>query len=385
MTTGAALHYSRSAGRQQRLALDPAILATVFGLLLAGLVMVTSASVNVAERQGVDPLFYFQRQLFSVLLGGALAAAMLAVPISAWRRAAPWLLVASFALLLVVLVPGIGHEVNGSRRWIRLGPLNFQPSELARWLLVSYIAIFAVRHQTELRSTAQGFFKPLAVLVAAAVLLLAEPDFGAAVVLCVTGVAVLFVAGARLRDFLLVLALTSPYRLKRIMAFLNPWDDPFDSGFQLTQSLIAIGRGEWLGVGLGSSIQKLFYLPEAHTDFVFAVLAEEFGLLGVLLVVLAFLVLVLRSLRLSRIAGDAGMPLHACLAAGFGVWIGLQAFLNIGVNMGLLPTKGLTLPLLSYGRSSMLVTLAWIGMLLRVHHEVVASGKSALPAEARKP
>ncbi len=175
----------------------------------------------------------------------------------------------------------------------------------------------------------------------------------------------------------------SPYRLKRILAFLDPWSDPFDSGFQLTQSLIAVGRGEWFGVGLGSSIQKLFYLPEAHTDFVFAVLAEEFGLLGVLVVVAAFLVLMLRSLRLARIAADAGMPLHACLAAGFGVWIGMQAFLNIGVNMGLLPTKGLTLPLLSYGRSSMIVTLAWIGMLLRVHHEVVASGKSALPPEGR--
>jgi cell division protein FtsW len=197
-----------------------------------------------------------------------------------------------------------------------------------------------------------------------------------------------------MREFMLVcgagvlciaaLAVMSPYRMERIMTFLKPWDDPFDSGFQLTQSLIAIGRGEWFGVGLGSSIQKLFYLPEAHTDFVFAVLAEEFGLFGVLLVVAGFLVLVLRSLRLARVAADAGMPLHACLAAGFGVWIGLQAFLNIGVNMGLLPTKGLTLPLLSYGRSSMLVTLAWAGMLLRVHHEVAVSGKSALPAEGRK-
>jgi cell division protein FtsW len=196
-----------------------------------------------------------------------------------------------------------------------------------------------------------------------------------------------------MREFLLVcgvgllgvasLAVMSPYRLQRILAFLDPWADPFNSGFQLTQSLIAIGRGEWFGVGLGSSIQKLYYLPEAHTDFVFAVLAEEFGFFGVLLVVVAFLVLVLRSLRLSRVAADAGMPLHACIAAGFGVWLGLQAFLNIGVNLGLLPTKGLTLPLLSYGRSSMLVTLAWIGMLLRVHHEVVASGKSALPAEGR--
>jgi cell division protein FtsW len=393
MNMGSALQFSRSAGRQQRLAIDPVIVTTVFALLLVGLVMVTSASLTVSERNGVAPFFYFERQFLSVLLGGTLAAAVLAVPIAAWKRLAPYLLVASFLLLVVVLVPGIGHEVNGSRRWIRVGPLNLQPSEVARWLLVTYVAIFAVRHQTELRSSAHGFWKPLAVLAAAAALLLAEPDFGAAVVLCITGTAVLFVAGARMRDFLVVcgvgaagvaaLAVLSPYRLKRILAFLDPWSDPFDTGFQLTQSLIAVGRGEWFGVGLGSSIQKLFYLPEAHTDFVFAVLAEEFGLLGVLAVVIGFLVLVLRSLRLSRIAADAGMPLHACIAAGFGVWIGLQAFLNIGVNMGLLPTKGLTLPLLSYGRSSMLVTLAWVGMLLRVHHEVAASGKSALPPEGR--
>jgi cell division protein FtsW len=393
MSTKAALQYSRSAGRQRRLVLDPVILATVAGLLLAGLVMVSSASLSVAEGLHADLYFHFERQFLSVLLGCAIGAAVLVVPISTWRRIAPWLLVASLVLLVLVRIPGIGHEVNGSWRWIRIGPLNFQPSELARWFLVTYISVFAVRHQTELRSSAQGFFKPLAVLAAAAALLLVEPDFGAAVVLCVTGTAVLFMAGARLRDFLVVcgigaavvalLALMSPYRLRRLIVFLDPWADPYDSGFQLTQSLIAIGRGEWFGVGLGSSIQKLYYLPEAHTDFVFAVLAEEFGLLGVLAVVLAFLVLMLRSLRLARIAADAGMPLHACLAAGFGVWIGLQAFLNIGVNMGLLPTKGLTLPLLSYGRSSMIVTLAWIGMLLRVHHEVAASGKSAIPAEGR--
>jgi cell division protein FtsW len=393
MNMSAALQFSRSAGRQQRLAIDPVIVVAVFGLLLVGLVMVTSASLTVSERNGVAPFYYFERQFLSVLLGCTIAAGVLAVPIAAWKRLAPYLLIASFALLVVVLLPGIGHEVNGSRRWIRIGPLNLQPSEVARWLLVTYIAIFAVRHQTELRSSTHGFWKPLAVLAAAAALLLAEPDFGAAVVLCITGTAVLFVAGARMRDFLVVcgvgaagvaaLAVISPYRLKRILAFLDPWSDPFDSGFQLTQSLIAVGRGEWFGVGLGSSIQKLFYLPEAHTDFVFAVLAEEFGLLGVLVVVFGFLVIVLRSLRLSRLAADAGMPLHACIAAGFGVWIGLQAFLNIGVNMGLLPTKGLTLPLLSYGRSSMLVTLAWVGMLLRVHHEVAASGKSALPPEGR--
>jgi cell division protein FtsW len=393
MSAPVSMQYSRSAGRQQRLAIDPVMVTAVFGLLLAGLVMVGSASLSVAERQTGDPFFYFERQLLSVLLGLTVGTALLVVPINVWKRFAPWLLIASFALLAVVAIPGIGHSVNGSRRWLQLGPLNFQPSELARWLLVTYVAIFAVRHQTELRSSAEGFFKPLAVLVAAAVLLLAEPDFGAAVVLCVTGTAVLFVAGARLRDFLLVcgagilgiglLAVISPYRLQRILAFLDPWADPFNSGFQLTQSLIAVGRGEWFGVGLGSSIQKLFYLPEAHTDFVFAVLAEEFGFLGVALIVAAFLVIVLRSLRLARVAADAGMSLHACIAAGFGVWIGLQAFLNIGVTMGLLPTKGLTLPLLSYGRSSMLVTLAWIGMVLRVHHEVAASGKSVLPAEAR--
>ena len=393
MSAAVSMQYSRSAGRQQRLALDPVLLGTVFGLLLAGLVMVGSASLNVAERLTGDPFFYFERQLLSVLLGLTVGAALLVVPINVWKRLAPWLLVASFALLAVVAIPGIGHSVNGSRRWLQLGPLNFQPSELARWLLVTYIAIFAVRHQTELRSSAEGFFKPLAVLVGAAGLLLAEPDFGAAVVLCVTGTAVLFVAGARLRDFLLVcgvgilgiglLAVISPYRLQRILAFLDPWADPFNSGFQLTQSLIAVGRGEWFGVGLGSSIQKLFYLPEAHTDFVFAVLAEEFGFVGVAVIVAGFLVIVLRSLRLARVAADAGMPLHACIAAGFGVWIGLQAFLNIGVTMGLLPTKGLTLPLLSYGRSSMLVTLAWIGMVLRVHHEVAASGKSVLPSEGR--
>jgi cell division protein FtsW len=357
--------------------------------------MVTSASLNVAERASGDPFFHFERQLLSVLLGATFAGALLVVPIAAWQRVAPWLLLASFVLLLLVLVPGLGHEVNGSRRWIRIGPLNFQPSEPARWMLLTYVAIYAVRYQTELRGGPQGFFKPLAVLVAAALLLLVEPDFGAAVVLCVTGTAILFVAGARLRDFLVVagfggaaiafIAMAAGYRLQRLTGFLDPWADPFDSGFQLTQSLIAIGRGEWLGVGLGSSIQKLFYLPEAHTDFVFAVLAEELGLLGVVAVVAAFLALVLRSLRLARIAADAGMPLHACLAAGFGVWLGLQAFINIGVAMGLLPTKGLTLPFLSYGRSSMIVTLAWVGMLLRVHHEVAASGRSALPPEARQP
>jgi cell division protein FtsW len=387
MTAAASLAYSRSAGRQPRLAIDPVIVAATLGLVLLGLIMVTSSSVVIAERQAGDPFMYLDRQLLSAVLGLLCAVAMLTVPISLWERAAPLLLAAGFVLILLVLVPGIGHEVNGSRRWIRIGPVNFQPSEVARVALLAYVCAYAVRYQETLASSWEGFFKPLTVLGVAAAVLLVEPDFGAAVVLLTTGAIVLFLAGARWRDFLGVatvgalgvagLVFSSGYRVRRLTAFIDPWADPYDSGFQLTQSLIAIGRGEWFGVGLGSSIQKLSYLPEAHTDFVFAVLAEELGLIGVVGVLLLFLLLVLRSLRLSRLAADAGMPFHACMAAAFGVWLGLQAFINIGVNMGLLPTKGLTLPLLSYGRSSMLVTLAWIGVLLRIHHEVLASGRVA--------
>jgi len=391
----AALSYARSTGQPRRLVLDPWITGAVSALLLVGLVMVASASIGIADRESGQPFAYFERQLIYVGLGLLAALAAVAIPTNAWEKYSIYLLGGAFLLLLLVLVPGIGAEVNGSRRWVRLGFMNFQVSELARVMLLAYVASYAVRRADELSADFKGFMKPVGVLAAAAVLLLLEPDFGAATVLMATGLAVLFLAGARLHHLAVpvlvgvgamgALAVTSPYRLRRLIAFRNPWEDPFDSGFQLVQSLIAIGRGEWFGVGLGSSVQKLFYLPEAHTDFVFAVLAEEFGLLGVLVVVFAFLVLMLRSLRLARIAADAGMPLHACIAAGFGVWIGLQAFLNMGVNLGLLPTKGLTLPLLSYGRSSMLVTLAWIGMVLRVHHEVVASGKSAIPPDGRAP
>jgi len=386
----ASLQFSRSAGRKQRFAFDPVVVMTTAALLLVGLVMVTSASVTVADRQSGDPFAYLERQMFSALIGVAAAFVMTKLPVEFWEKNGTALLLVAFGLLVVVLVPGIGHAVNGSRRWVRVGPLNFQPSEAARMLFLTYICGYVVRHQEALRSSFRGFLRPLLVMGAAAVLLLAEPDFGSAMVLLVAGVGVLFVAGARLRDTLLLagaggalmalVAVSSEYRVRRLTAFLDPWADPFNSGFQLTQSLIAIGRGEWLGVGLGSSVQKLFYLPEAHTDFVFAVLAEEFGFIGVVVTVGLFMVLVLRALRIARLAGEAGMGFHACMAAAFGIWIGLQAFINVGVNMGLLPTKGLTLPLLSYGRSSMVVTLAWIGVLLRVHHEVAASGRVVVAA-----
>jgi cell division protein FtsW len=391
--TAATLSYARSTGRPRRLALDPWVIGTVAALLLIGLVMVASASIGVSDRELGAPFHYFLRQLRFVGLGLVAATVVLAIPTAVWEKYSMVLLGVGIALLIVVLIPGIGYEVNGSRRWVRLGFMNFQVSELSRVLLLTYVASYAVRRADELRDDFKGFIRPVLVLGGAAVLLLLEPDFGAATVLLATGVAVLFLAGARITHLLVpivvgvaglaVLAVTSPYRLRRLVAFRDPWDDPFDSGFQLVQSLIAIGRGEWFGVGLGSSVQKLFYLPEAHTDFMFAVLAEEFGFVGVVVVLSLFALLVGRALTISRNAARAGLQFQSYVAASIGIWLGLQAFVNIGVNTGLLPTKGLTLPLLSYGGSSMLVTLAWLGLLLRVHHETQQTGRSAVAREDR--
>jgi cell division protein FtsW len=387
--------YARSTGQGRRLVIDPWVVGTVAALLLLGLVMVASASIGIAEKETGNAFHYFQRQVLYVLAGGVAASLGLMVPTRLWEKYSIFLLCGAFVLLLLVLVPGLGHSVNGAQRWIRLGFMNFQVSELARVLLLTYVASYAVRRADELRSSFIGFMKPVGLLFLAAVLLLVQPDFGAAAVLLVTGLAVLFLAGARLHHLLIpvvlgaagmgALAVTSAYRLRRLVAFRNPWEDPFDSGFQLVQSLIAIGRGEWFGVGLGASVQKLFYLPESHTDFVFAVFAEEFGFAGVVVVIGLFVLLVGRALKISRDAGLAGNAFQSYLAAAIGIWLGLQAFVNIGVNMGLLPTKGLTLPLLSYGGSSMLVTLGWIGVLLRIHHETQSSGRGgALPREARR-
>jgi cell division protein FtsW len=393
--TAATLSYARSTGRPRRLALDAWVIGPVAALLLVGLVMVASAGIGISDREMGAPFFYFQRQLLYVGLGLVAAMVAMTIPTAIWEKYSMVLLGVGLALLVVVLVPGVGHEVNGSRRWVRLGFMNFQVSELARVLLLTYVASYAVRRADELRSDFAGFVRPVLVLGGAAVLLLAEPDFGAATVLLATGLAVLFLAGARLTHLavpivlgvaaMTTLAVTSPYRARRLTAFRNPWEDPFDSGFQLVQSLIAIGRGEWFGVGLGSSVQKLFYLPEAHTDFVFAVMAEEFGFVGVVVVLALFAVLVGRALAISRNAARAGLQFQSYVAAAIGIWLGLQAFVNIGVNMGLLPTKGLTLPLLSYGGSSMLVTLAWLGVLLRVHHETQMTGRSAVTREERRP
>jgi cell division protein FtsW len=342
-TAAAAMPYARSTGRPRRLVLDPWVIGPVVALLLIGLVMVASASIGVAEKETGHAFYYFQRQIVYVCAGLVAAVIGLAVPTRVWDKYSIYLLIGGFLLLVLVLVPGIGAVVNGSRRWARLGVMNFQVSELARVMLLTYIASYAVRRADELRSSFGGFMRPVAVLGAAALLLLMEPDFGAATVLMATGLAVLFLAGVRLHHLLVpivfgvagmgALAVTSSYRMRRLIAFRNPWEDPFDSGFQLVESLIAIGRGEWFGVGLGSSVQKLFYLPESHTDFVFAVLAEEFGFVGVVVVIGLFTLLVGRALKISRDAAAAGLTFQSYVAAGVGIWLGLQAFVNIGVNM----------------------------------------------------
>ena len=369
------------------LRLDPVLLGLSLTLLLGGFVILTSASITVADRLSNSPFFYVQRQLVAALLGGIGAYLCLLIPVQLWRKLGPLLLLSSFVLLVLVLIPGLGHTVNGSTRWLRIGVMNLQVSEPARLCLLLYLAGYLVRRNRELRDGFVGFLRPMVLLCLACALLLAEPDFGAAIVLVATVLAMMFVAGARFRDFfaffgvaviaMSILAVTSPYRMKRLTAFLDPWADPFNSGFQLTQSLIAIGRGEWFGVGLGDSVQKLFYLPEAHTDFVFAVFAEEFGLLGALLLVGVFLALIWRIFDLARRAASADRLFEAYLSIGIGTWIGLQAFINIGVNMGLLPTKGLTLPLISYGRSSMIVMMIAIGLLLRIHHEILTDASPA--------
>lgn len=376
------------------LRLDPVLLTIVMALLFGGFVILTSASITISDNSSGNPFFYVERQLVAAAIGAVAGLFCLLVPMRVWQSSGPLMLFIGLALLVVVLVPGVGYEVNGSTRWVRFGIMNLQVSEPARLCLFVYLAGYVVRQKKALRERFVGFLRPMFVLSLGCALLLAEPDFGAAIVLLATALIVLFVAGARIRDFLmffsagllamLALTLTSEYRMKRLTGFLDPWADPFDSGFQLTQSLIAIGRGEWFGVGLGNSVQKLFYLPEAHTDFVFAVFAEEFGLLGSLILIALFLALLWRIFSLAIRAANSERFFEAYLAIGLGSWLGLQAFINVGVNMGLLPTKGLTLPLISYGRSSLIVTMVAIGLLLRIHHELAVDAKPVNRTRGRR-
>lgn len=359
--------------------LDPVLIIISLALLCLGLVMIASASISVADRQLGSPFYYFERQLMAAGLGLVVAFVMLNIRLVYWEKAGMLLLAVAFAMLLLVLIPGIGKTVNGSTRWIPMGVLNLQVSEVVKLFMMIYVAGYLVRHGDEVRSSLWGFIKPMIMVGIACIFLLMEPDFGASVVIMLTALGMMYLGGVRFSQFVAFIALFSvaaaslvvfsPYRMQRLTTFVNPWADPFDSGFQLTQSLIAIGSGGWSGTGLGGSVQKLFYLPEAHTDFLFAILAEELGLLGVLLVIGLFAALFIRAAMIARRAEENGHQFSAYLAYGIGIWLSLQAFINIGVNMGVLPTKGLTLPLMSYGGSSLIVVCGAIGLLLRIAYE----------------
>nr|WP_229381861.1 putative lipid II flippase FtsW [Spiribacter sp. 2438] len=367
--------------------LDRSLLVALVAIVGLGLVMVASSSVAVAEQSGSGPLHMLLRQLMFLPLGLLLASLVLGTPLARIEAYAGPLMLAAVFLLLLVLVPGVGREVNGAVRWIPVGPVNVQVSEVARVLLLVFVASHLSRHAEAVRHSLRPLFSPALVLGITGVLLLAQPDFGALAILAATVGAMIFIAGVPLGFSLgistlgglagMALMHASPYRLERLIAFRDPWADPFDSGFQLTQSLIAVGRGEWFGVGLGNSVQKLFYLPEAHTDFVFAVLAEELGVVGMTVVIGLYAFVVLRACLIGGGALRSGNLFAGLLACGIGVSLGLQAFVNMGVNLGLLPTKGLTLPLMSYGGSSLIMTLVAMGLLLRIDYEQRRASRAA--------
>lgn len=358
---------------------DRYLLFSMVSLFSFGLLMVASTSIMISERHYGQPFHFFFHQLFYLILGIGTAALFFQIKIEYWKKASLSLLVLSIVLLILVLIPGLGRHVNGSIRWLGFGPIGLQVSEFVKLAMIIYLAGYLVRQEEEVRTQIRGFLKPLALLGIISFLLLLEPDFGATAVILVTSLGMLFLAGVRIWQFALlfcgvsgalaVLAISSPYRLARLTTFMNPWANQFDSGYQLTQSLIAFGRGGWFGVGLGESIQKLFYLPESHTDFLFAILAEELGLVGGLLMIFLFSVLVWRALWIGYQCFKIQRFFSAYLAYGIGINIALQVMINLGVNMGVLPTKGLTLPLMSYGGSSLLVTCMMLSILLRIDYE----------------
>ena len=367
---------------------DRGLLFSVVALLGLGLVMVGSASISIAASKWDQPLFYFNRQLIFSVIGIGLAWFVMTVRLSVWREMAPLLLFVGVGLLILVLVPGIGREVNGSRRWLPLGPVNVQVAEIIKLFSIIYVADYLQRHHGQLKGSFFKVFGPLVLLGVAAVLLLLQPDMGSVVVILSTVLAMLFLGGARLDVFaalivilgglFTVLVWLAPYRMQRLQSFMDPWADPFGSGFQLTQALIAFGRGDWLGVGLGSSMQKLFYLPEAHTDFLYSILAEELGLLGAMSVLVLFFLFIWRALAIGRAAEMSGQVFGSQIAYGIGIWLGIQACVNMGVNMGALPTKGLTLPLMSYGGSSLVLVCISIALLFRVDLETRFPEQSAV-------
>lgn len=374
--------------------LDPLLLLLWLGLMSIGLIMIASASIATTVEQYGDPWYLTKRHGVYMLMGLVLAAGVVMVPVALWQRYSGWLLLMSIVLLLLVLIPGVGKEVNGARRWLDLGIISVQVSEVAKFGTVVFFASYFARRHQELDTGWRGFVKPCLVIGLLASLVVVEPDFGSAVVLSATAFAMMFVAGVKLRHFLFlvvvavatlaVVAVASPYRMQRLITFLDPWADQFNSGYQLTQSLIAFGRGEWFGLGLGNSLQKLFYLPEAHTDFIFSILAEELGLVGVVVVIGLFAALVVRMFAIANRALKAGAVFSALAVFGVAILITFQVFINVGVAAGLLPTKGLTLPFISYGGSSLLIACAMVAMVLRVDAELPRAAAAKPQEQPRK-
>lgn len=373
--------------RDHTLLYDRVILWICLALIAIGLIMVTSASFPAAERLTGNPFYFMTRHVMYVVLGLGLLFVVMQIPVQWWLAGSGTLLLSSLVLLAVVLV--IGHEVNGAKRWIKLGPMTLQVAEVAKLFFVIYLSSYLTRRVGEVQENIKGFIKPLIVLFFFALLLLLQPDFGSLVVMSLIAVGMLFLAGARIWQFFAVLVtfafvivlliVKEPYRMRRVVSFLDPWEDPFGSGYQLTQSLMAFGRGDWFGQGLGNSIQKLQYLPEAHTDFIMAVVGEELGFVGILLILALVFALVVRTMLLGRNALRAGHQYGGFVAYGIAIWFAFQAMVNIGAAAGMLPTKGLTLPLVSYGGTSLLISCMAVGLLLRIDYELRVSQVQVAP------
>ena len=369
---------------------DPLLVIVSASLLAIGYVMMASSSLHLGIKETGNSLHYPIRQSLHIALGLILGICVALTPIRVWEKSGQWLFIFGILLLIVVLVPGLGVKVNGSTRWLSIFGMRVQVSEVVKFFSVIYMAGYVTRHQESIRKSIFALFKPIILFSGACILLLMEPDFGSAVVIMIIAMGIMFLAGARLSPFIILLSSGSvlaallvyfePYRMKRVTSFLNPWADAKDTGYQLVHALISFGRGEWVGVGLGSGIQKLFYLPEAHTDFLFSVIAEELGLLGVLTVIGLFALLVWRTFEIAAAAEKADERFSAFIAYGLGIWFGFQSFVNMGVNMGILPTKGLTLPLMSYGGGSMMIMCCAVALIFRIQSEVTEINAS-MPKE----
>ncbi len=371
---------------------DLTIVLVSVALLAIGFIIVTSASMPISARLFDNPFHFAIRHVIYMGLAIAAAVIVLQIPMQFWRVTNPYLLLAAIFLLVAVLI--VGRTVNGSTRWLVLGPITIQAAEPAKLFFFCYLAGYLVRRYEEVTENLKGFVKPLIVFFVLALLLLLQPDLGTVVVMLVTTIGLLFLAGARLWQFfalvfvgmmaVVALIVFEEYRMRRITAFLDPWADPFGSGYQLTQSLMAYGRGDWFGQGLGNSLQKLEFLPEAHTDFIVAILAEELGFIGVLLVLTLVLILVIKALRIGNLALSRQRPFDGFLAYSIGIWFSFQAAINIGASAGILPTKGLTLPLVSYGGSSLIVMMVATAILLRIDFEMRVDGVQALKGTKSK-